>query len=71
MLDNGRMLRTSEANLVAGMRWLQNVYTRRFSLGHQFWGHLSANNGVAVDLQTLRDSTDWSAEIPRPSVRSH
>src|SRR3984893_3415278 len=34
------VLRTPQANLVLGMRWLQNTYTRRFNLGHQLWGHL-------------------------------
>src|ERR1700680_3291659 len=30
------VLRTPQANLVAGMRWLQNTYTRRFMFGISF-----------------------------------
>ena len=29
---------TPEANLVAGMGWLQNTYTRRFNRRHRLWG---------------------------------
>jgi REP element-mobilizing transposase RayT len=31
-------LETPEANLVAGMQWLQNSYTRRFNTRHRLWG---------------------------------
>ena len=34
------MIETPEANLVAGMKWLQNAYTRRFNVGHTKWGRL-------------------------------
>ena len=34
------VLRTPQANLVAGMRWLQNTYTRRFNVRNQLWGHV-------------------------------
>lgn len=34
------VLRTPEANLVAGMRWFQNTYTRRYNARHRKWGHL-------------------------------
>jgi len=27
-------------NLVVGMRWFQNTYTRRFNTRHRLWGHL-------------------------------
>ena len=33
-------LETPEANLVAGMRWLQNTYTRRYNTRHKQWGHV-------------------------------
>ncbi|QBG48098.1 transposase [Verrucomicrobia bacterium S94] len=34
------LLETPEANLVAGMKWLQGTYTQRFNSRHKFWGHL-------------------------------
>ena len=34
------VLHTPEANLVEGMKWLQNAYTRRFNVRHRLWGHL-------------------------------
>lgn len=34
------VLHTPEPNLVSGMQWLQNAYTRRFNVRHQLWGHL-------------------------------
>jgi putative transposase len=34
------LVETPEPNLVAGMQWLQNTYTRRFNVRHQVWGRL-------------------------------
>src|SRR6266481_2567508 len=34
------MLETPEANLIEGMKWLQNTYTRRFNSRHRLWGRL-------------------------------
>ena len=34
------LLETPEANLVAGMRWLQGTYTHRYNLRHSVGGHL-------------------------------
>ena len=34
------LLETPEANLVAGMKWLQGTYTQRFNSRHEQWGHL-------------------------------
>lgn len=34
------LLETPEANLVAGMKWLQRTYTQRFNSRHNLWGHL-------------------------------
>lgn len=34
------LIETPEANLVAGMRWLQGTYTKRFNARHKEWGHL-------------------------------
>ncbi len=34
------LLETPEANLVAGMKWLQGTYTQRFNSRHKVFGHL-------------------------------
>ncbi|MCF7849131.1 MAG: transposase [Kiritimatiellales bacterium] len=34
------LLETPEANLVAGMQWLQGTYTKRYNVRHKEWGHL-------------------------------
>jgi REP element-mobilizing transposase RayT len=41
-------LETPEANLVAGMQWLQNTYTRRFNTRHRVWGRLFGDRYKAV-----------------------
>ena len=33
-------IQTPEANLVEGMKWLQNTVTRRFNVRHREWGRL-------------------------------
>ena len=33
-------LETPDANLVAGMKWLQNTVTRRYNVRHHAWGRL-------------------------------
>jgi len=42
LMDNHYHLvfRTPEANLVEGMQWMQNTYTRRLNARHRLWGHL-------------------------------
>lgn len=42
------MLETPEANLVVGMKWLQNTYTRRFNSRHRLWGRLFGDRYKAV-----------------------
>lgn len=34
------LFKTPEANLVEGMKWFQNTWTRRFNSRHKLWGHL-------------------------------
>jgi REP element-mobilizing transposase RayT len=34
------LLETPEANLVAGMKWLQGTYTQRYNSRHELFGHL-------------------------------
>ena len=45
------LIQTPEANLVAGMQWLQNTYTRRFNLRHQFWGRLFGDRYKAMPVE--------------------
>jgi len=42
LLDNHYHLvvETPKANLVDGMKWFQNAYTRRYNCRHKLWGHL-------------------------------
>jgi putative transposase len=39
---------TPEANLVSGMQWLQNTYTRRYNTRHRLWGRLFGDRYKAV-----------------------
>ena len=42
------MIETPEPNLVDGMKWLQNTYTRRFNVRHRDWGRLFGDRYKAV-----------------------
>src|SRR6266481_3565796 len=42
------MVETPEANLVGGMRWLQNTYTRRHNCRHRLWGRLFGDRYKAI-----------------------
>ncbi len=42
------MIETPEANLVEGMKWLQNAYTRRFNVRHLQWGRLFGDRYKSV-----------------------
>jgi putative transposase len=53
---------TPEPNLVDGMKWLQNTYTRRFNVRHGFWGRLFGDRyksilveGAGFYYETLMD----------------
>ena len=41
---------TPQANLVAGMKWLSGVYTKRFNIRHKLCGHLLAGRSKALIL---------------------
>jgi putative transposase len=45
------VIETPQANLVAGMKWLSGVYTKRFNIRHKLCGHLLAGRykALAVD----------------------
>ncbi len=47
-------IETPEANLVEGMKWLQNTVTRRFNVRHREWGRLFGDRykAVLVDGET-------------------
>jgi REP element-mobilizing transposase RayT len=45
------LIHTPEANLVAGMKWLQNTYTRRFNIRHRLWGRLFGDRYKAVPVE--------------------
>ncbi|HLB33684.1 MAG TPA: transposase [Chthoniobacterales bacterium] len=50
LMDNHYHLciQTPEANLVDGMTWLQNTYTRRFNVHHKAWGRLFGDRYKAI-----------------------
>jgi putative transposase len=56
-------IQTPEANLVSGMKWLQNTYTRRFNIRHRAWGRVFGDRYKAIYIdgedplyyQTLMD----------------
>ena len=42
------LVETPEPNLVAGMQWLQNTFTRRFNVRHRKWGRVFGDRYKAV-----------------------
>ena len=52
LLDNHYhlFLETPEPNLVVGMKWLQNAYTRRFNTRRQEWGRLFGDRYKAIPV---------------------
>jgi REP element-mobilizing transposase RayT len=50
------LLETPRANLVEGMRWIQNTYTRRFNHRHKLWGHVFGGRYKAVLVESDFDS---------------
>ena len=41
-------IQTPEGNLVEGMKWFQNTYTRRFNVRHKAWGRLFGDRYKAI-----------------------
>jgi REP-associated tyrosine transposase len=61
------VLRTPQANLVAGMRWLQNTYTRRFNVRNQLGGHVFGGRYKAVLVESREfGSGDYLSNRFRP-----
>jgi REP element-mobilizing transposase RayT len=49
------LLEIAEANLVAGMQWLQSTYTKRFNARHREWGHLFQGRYKAIPVEAGGD----------------
>ncbi len=45
------MIETPEANLVVGMQWLQNTFTRRFNTKHRRWGRVFGDRYKAIIVE--------------------
>jgi len=60
-------IETPEANLVAGMSWLQNTATRRYKVRHQAWGRLFGDRYKAV----LVDGADTYQYRRVAEIRAH
>jgi putative transposase len=44
-------LETPEPNLVAGMKWFQNTYTRRINTRHRLWGHVFGGRYKSIVIE--------------------
>jgi REP element-mobilizing transposase RayT len=58
-------IQTPEANLVSGMQWLQNTYTRRHNVRHRKWGRLFGDRykAVLVEGQLPAMLTQWLQSV--------
>ena len=56
------LLETPEANLVAGMRWLQGAYTQRYNSRHKLRGNLFQGRLVAVGERTVGDAPLYTGD---------
>jgi hypothetical protein len=45
------LIETPEPNLVEGMKWVQNTYTRRFNVRHREWGRVFGDRYKAVIVE--------------------
>ncbi len=68
LLDNHYhfVLRTPEGNLVDGMQWFQNTYTRRLNSRHQLWGHLFGGRYRSI----LIENQDAGGKLWRDYLRT-
>jgi len=46
------LIETPEGNLVAGMKWFQNTYTRRLNTRHRLWGHVFGGRYKAIVVES-------------------
>jgi REP element-mobilizing transposase RayT len=71
------VIETPQANLVAGMKWLLGVYTKRFNIRHKFCGHVFAGRykAMMVDgsgdgyLRTVCDYVHLNPAPPEPRIK--
>src|SRR5580692_4504372 len=49
------VIETPQGNLVAGMKWLLGVYTKRFNIRHKLCGHLFAGRYKALIVEGSGD----------------
>jgi putative transposase len=52
------LVETPSANLVDGMGWLKNTYTRRFNARHREWGRLFGGRYKSVLVESARSDGD-------------
>ena len=55
--------RTPEPNLVAGMHWFQNAFTRRLSARKHLWGHLFGGRYKAVSVEDATTAPPLSPAV--------
>ena len=53
------LIETPAANLVEGMSWLQNAYTRRFNARHRQWGRLFGDRYKSVLVESGEGGGDF------------
>ncbi len=51
-MTNHRVVETPVANLVAGMKWFQNTFTRRMNCRHRLWGRLFGDRYKAIVVES-------------------
>ena len=68
LLDNHyhAVFRTPKANLVDGMKWLQNTFTRRINAKHRLWGHLFGGRYRSI----LVENRDYGGAVWRDYLRT-
>jgi hypothetical protein len=76
LMDNHSHLvrETPRANLVDGMQWFQNTYTRRFKVKHKVWGPLFGGRYKAVLVQSdgaHRALADLPKNAPAKALLAH
>ena len=60
------VFRTPKANLVDGMTWFQNTYTRRLNCRHKLWGHLFGGRYRSI----LIENEDLGGAVWRDYLRT-
>jgi REP element-mobilizing transposase RayT len=66
------LMETPQPNLVEGMRWVQNIYTRRFNHRHKLLGHVFGGRYKAVLVEeeikrTVARRRSWSSSLAEKS----